>query len=649
MDMPTRRPSPTTYILTDATGAEVARHVRVDLPEGGKRFEWWRNGEPNLGGLPTKDLPLYRLPDLLAAPESQQWVILVEGEKTADALAEHGFLVVATACGANVTPTEEVLRPLVGRLVYVWPDNDGPGRKLMEAIAACLHQLGVTVLVVDWPEAPAKGDAADLFDQGGTAADVDALLTCAREWQPAAPEVLPTLFAPSDLGNARRLVALHGADLRYSHPEHAWWVWNGQRWERDQTGEVDRRAKGTVEQIGAEAAKLRDDEARKAMLKHALSSESEAKRKALIASAQSEPGIPILPSAFDSNPLLLNCTSGLVDLRTLSLLPHYREGYCTKLAPVEYDPEATCPTWLAFLERVTGGDRQLQDFLQRAVGYSLTGDTSEQCLFLCYGTGANGKTTFLEALQALLGDYARKADFSTFLQRRGDSGPRNDLAALAGARFVVATEADAGKRLAEALVKELTGGDQVTARFLYGEHFTFRPQFKLWLAANHKPRITGTDYAIWRRIRLIPFAVTIPKEEQDPRLPAKLRAELPGIFAWAMEGCAAWRQFGLGDCEAVTQATAAYREESDTLAEFLGNECLQGASAKVSSRDLYGAYTRWCEANGERTLARKAFGQQLEERGLWSLRGTGGTRWWGGVGLLTEQRVTQGTREHHFP
>jgi putative DNA primase/helicase len=651
-ERPTRTVAERIYQITDQTGEVVAEHGRWDkvyadtgdlAPKG---LAWrlpggtWKTG---LGGLKTADLPFYNLPALLAAAPGEP-VFLVEGEKTCDALTDHGFLAVATVTGAgNPIHNDAALEFLLPRKVFSWRDHDAPGQKHMDDHCARLADLGTVPRVIEWAGAQEKGDdAADFFARGGTAEELRAMMKAAEEWQPAIPAVaadrLPGAVSPSDLGNARRLVAAHGEDLRYCFPARKWHVWTGTRWQEDQTGEVERRAKDTVAQIGAEAARTADEGTRKALLSHALKSESEAKRKAMIASAQSEPGIPVLPEEFDADPMLLNCESGLIDLRTLSLQPHRREALCTKRAPVRYDPDADCPLWRAFLQRVTGGDLALQEFLQRAVGYTLTGSAAEEVFFLLYGTGQNGKTVFLETLQSLLGDYGRKCDFASFLQRRDDGGPRNDLAALAGARLAVAVEADAGKRLAEALVKEVTGGDAITARFLYAEPFTFHPQFKLWLAANYRPVIRGTDYAMWRRIQLVPFTVTIPEKERDRKLKEKLLGELPGVLAWALEGCAAWQKYGLGGCEAVSRATGAYREESDVLAEFLGSECVQGPTAQALSRDLYARYGRWCETNGERPLSQKAFGQKLEERGFWPKRGTGGVRRWEGVGLLTEQK-----------
>lgn len=272
---------------------------------------------------------------------------------------------------------------------------------------------------------------------------------------------------------------------------------------------------------------------------------------------------------------------------------------------------------------------ELIGYLQRITGYSLTGDTREQVLFLLYGAGANGKSTFLETLRYISGDYAMSAEFSSFVANRG-SNVRNDLARLAGARLVTAVESQFNRYLAEEVIKQITGGDTITARYLYSEHFEFRPQFKLFLATNHKPRIRGTDSAIWRRIHLIFFTVTIPNEEQDKELPEKLRLEGSGILRWAMQGLASWRRYGLQVPGTIIRETSEYRSEQDVLQHFIDEQCVLGPGAEASASELYKTYKTWCEAAGESPMCKRDFGLTLQERGFRPAR-TASRRGWIGI------------------
>lgn len=441
----------------------------------------------------------------------------------------------------------------------------------------------------------------------------------------------------TDLGNARRFLIAHGPELHYCHPLQRWFVWDGRRWREDLTGEVQARAKDTVRRMYAEAACEEDDSRRKALARHALKSESAQKIRAMVELLKTEPGIPVLPEELDRDPWLLNCQNGTLDLRTGELRPHDPRDLITKLAPVTYDPNATCPEWFRFLDRIMAGRADLVTFLQRAVGYSLTGLTDERVLFILHGSGANGKSTFLETIALLLGDYAARTTTDTLLAREREGVP-NDIARLRGARFVYASEAEEGRRLAEARIKDLTGGDTITARFLHQEWFQFRPEFKLWLGTNHKPVIRGTDPGIWDRVRLVPFDVRIPESERIPRreLMARFEAELPGILAWSVRGCLDWQKYGLGMPDEVAQATGAYRAEMDVLAQFLEECCIVNPLAKAKAGDLYRAYSDWCEANGERPLAQRNLGMRLAERGFERRKSTGGTYWWYGIGLVDQ-------------
>lgn len=436
----------------------------------------------------------------------------------------------------------------------------------------------------------------------------------------------------TDLGNARRFVAQHGADVRYV-AEWGWMIWDGRRWTLDRTGAVMRKAKATVLAIADEVQEAGDEKAAEKIRSWARASEGRSRLEALIALAQSELGIPAQPEAFDAHDWLLTCRNGTLDLRTGQLQPHDRGHLLTRLVDTDYDPDATCPTWTAFLSQVMAGSEALASYLQRAVGYALTGSTGEQAMFLLYGTGANGKSTFLEALRDLFGDYGRQTDPATFLARQHSDRIPNDIARLAGARFVSAIEVDEGRRLSEVLVKQVISGDTLTARFLNREFFEFRARFKLFLAANHKPVIRGTDEGIWRRIRLIPFTVTIPRAERDKTLPERLRAELPGILAWAVRGCVEWQAHGLIDPPEVLAATETYRVDMDVVGAFIADCCVVAPHVRADCGALYAAYTKWCEEGGEFALSQRRFAQQLEERGFPRLRGAQGRWYRQGIGL----------------
>lgn len=440
----------------------------------------------------------------------------------------------------------------------------------------------------------------------------------------------------TDLGNAERFVDFVGDRFRFCHIWGCWLAYDGRCWRRDSDGAVVRAARDTLRAIAAHAQSIRDEDHRSEVVKHALDSESSARVSAMHTLAQSLLGVS--PKLLDADPELFNVANGTIDLRTGELRPHDRDQYLTKISPVEYDPAALCPRWEAFLLQVLGGSVTLVRFVQRAIGYSLTGLTTEQVLFLLYGTGANGKSTLLETLRLMLGDYATIADFTTFLKRDTD-GARNDLARLVGTRFVSAVEAEAGRRLDEALVKQLTGGDTITARFLFKEFFDYKPNFKIWLAANHKPTIGNTDHGIWRRIRLVPFTVTIPDHQQDKHLPEVLAAELTGILAWAVRGCLDWRRDGLGMTDEVRDAIESYKDEMDVFGPFIDECCFAASGAQVKTRELNGAYSEWCEQNGERKRSAKALGGALRERGFVSGRLSKGVRCWKGLRLRRESDI----------
>jgi putative DNA primase/helicase len=443
------------------------------------------------------------------------------------------------------------------------------------------------------------------------------------------------VFNLTDLGNAERLAAAHGQTLRYCHAWGKWLHWNGQRWEIDNNDEVIRRAAETVRSIQKEADLAVSEDIQGKILKWAKGSESRSRLLALVQLAQAENVIGVDPDILDSDPWLLNARNGIVNLQTGILAEAAPAQLITKLVPAQYAPGAACPLWIKFLNRIMDENDGMIAYLQRAVGYALTGSTREQCLFILYGTGANGKSVFLETLSTMLNDYAMRTPTDTLLVKRTGGIP-NDVARLKGARLVTAVEADTNKKMAESLVKQITGGEKVTARFLHREWFEFTPEFKVFLATNHKPVITGTDHAIWRRIQLIPFTVTIPEEEQDKDLALKLQNELPGILAWAVQGCLEWQKQGLNPAAEVVGATSTYRSEMDAVAGFLDDCCVLNTDAFVTIAGLYKAYSAWCDATRERALTKRELSSRLTERGYRKRRGNGGKWQWRGIGLQDE-------------
>jgi len=411
----------------------------------------------------------------------------------------------------------------------------------------------------------------------------------------------------TDMGNAGRFAHESAGRLMYANDR--WHGWQGTHWAASHDVDMQEQAKHVVRRQYADACAIPGEDERKRRLAWAFRSEAMPRLRAMVDLARG--GLAINGELLDANPWLLNVRNGTLDLRTGELHPHSPSDYITKVAPVAYDRNATCPLWLAFLVRIMGGDQELVSALQRMVGYSLTGLTTEQVLFLLYGLGANGKSTMLEVLREMFGDYAAQTNFSTLLQRKHDGGARPDIVKLRGARMVTASEVPPGKQFDSMIVKAFTGGDTISERELYRAPVEFRFEAKPWLAANHRPKIDGGDSAMWRRVRLIPFSVTIPEEERDPDLLEKLRAELPGILRWAVEGCLQWQADGLNMPSAVVDATAGYRAEMSELAEFIQARCRLARGARTTKEEFYDAFVIWCNETQRIAADPRAFNKQV--------------------------------------
>jgi P4 family phage/plasmid primase-like protien len=414
--------------------------------------------------------------------------------------------------------------------------------------------------------------------------------------QPNNPNVIDIAkLARTDLGNARRLVARHGGDLRYVHPWARWFIWDGQRWVGDADGAIVRLAKSTVEAIHGQALALTEEGERMALLKHAVASQSEARLRAMVSLAESEPQVIATPQEFDADPWMLGVLNGVVDLRTSVFRPATKSDMITMRVGVAYDANARCPNWLAFLHVITAGDVELIAYLKRLSGYVLTGSAQEEILGVLYGSGRNGKSTWRETLHAVLGDYAIAADAGLLVERKQSGGATPEIMRLKGRRLVSINETAENDKLNEARVKFLTSGDTLTARSLYAGFVDFKPSHKTLLTTNHKPVIRGSDEGIWRRVHLIPFTVKIEGGRADYR-EKFLMPEAAGILNWMLEGCAAYLKEGLAPPKAVLAATAAYREEMDYVRRWLDEQCIVDPASAALASLAYQDFKMWCES-----------------------------------------------------
>ncbi len=466
-----------------------------------------------------------------------------------------------------------------------------------------------------------------------TQTDLHRKPTDAHEPVEQGDENLPT-YNTTDAGNGERFAAQHRGNARYVAKANQWILWTGKTWQRDECNIASQLALKTARSILAEATEQIDGDKRKALAKWSFQSESRDKLSAMLSTASWQPGMTVSVDDLDADPYLLNVENGMVNLKTGALSPHDKEKLCTTLLHIPYDPGAACPIWLAFLDEIFDGDAELIAFLQRAAGYTLTGSTDEQIFFFLYGTGSNGKSTFLSILEELLNGLSYRIQAETLIASKNRREPY-ELAELPGKRMVIASELE-GRPLNEGLVKDLTGNERLPARAPGGKPYQFDPQFKLWMYGNHKPEIRGMDNGIWRRVLTVPFNVKIPDAEKDPQLKAKLKGELPGILAWCIAGAREWAARGLCVPAKVYQATETYKAEMDTIGAFIADRCVAGKKETVSAKDLYEAYKEWCIEAGEHILSQKRLSPRLKERGYNNTtRDSNGRTQWTGVRLRT--------------
>ena len=614
-------PATAKWDYLDAQGQLIAVVYRYDPPGRKKEFRPWDAKRRKMA--PPEPRPLYNQPGIQDAAQ----VVLVEGEKCAQALIELGIVATTAMHGANAPVDKTDWSPLAGKAVLVWPDRDKPGWEYaVQAAQAILSAGAKSCHILYPPEEAAEGwDAADAVMEGF---DVAAFLAHGPRVQvhDIADPGEPVIGADESVWGTEDALALaftrrYHRDWRYVAAWGRWLVWDGRRWRNEETLAATDLIRGVC--------------------RHAALQADNPKLAAKLATSGTVGGVERLARAdrrhaattaeWDADPWLLNTPGGVVDLRTGRLRAHDRADRMTKITTAT--PAGDCPTWRRFLAEVTGGDADLQAYLQRVSGYCLTGSTREHALFFLYGTGANGKSVFVNTLATILGDYAASAPMDTFMETRSDRHP-TDMAGLRGARFVSSIETEQGRRWAESKVKSLTGGDKISARFMRQDFFEFSPQFKLFVAGNHKPAIRNIDEAMKRRLHLIPFTITVPPERRDKHLQQKLLAERDGILAWALEGCLAWQRLGrLDPPPQVVAATEEYFEAEDALGRWLEERCVREANAKSLTAELFTDWKQWAEAAGEFVGSQRRFSDLLITRGVEKWRNAAGIRGFRGVGL----------------
>lgn len=425
------------------------------------------------------------------------------------------------------------------------------------------------------------------------------------------------IYDMNDTGNAQRLRDKYRGNIKYSYNRKKWLYWTGKCWRYDDTGEIKKLADLVVEDLKREAIECNDEKEREIKLRFATKTANSSGKCNMIEEAKHLEGIPILVNELDSYTDYINVQNGIVNLRNGELIPHDSNFMMSKICNTEYDSTGSKKPkrWLKFLDEVTNGDKELQEYLQKCIGYSLTGSTKEQCAFFLYGLGNNGKSTFIETISDMLGDYSSNAQPETIMMKSNNGGGANsDIARLKSSRLVTSEEPTEGVRLNEGLVKQLTGGGKVTCRFLFGDEFEYAPEFKIWIATNHKPVIRGTDIGIWRRIRLIPFEVNILNP--DKQLKYKFREEMPQIMRWAVEGCIKWHQEGLEPPLCVKESTEEYKSEMDLLATFM-DACFTidyENDFTIPASELYSIYTSWAQANNEYVMTSRKFFSEISKK-----------------------------------
>lgn len=627
-----------TYPYFDADGRFAYVKVRFIDKQNDKTFRQYAlssNGGWVARKKAGKHPILYRLNTLATADE----VFIVNGEKAADrGAAELGIVTTCSPDGEGKW-CAEYTKPLIGKRIRIVVDRDEKGETHGRVVSEALARHVAEVKIIRLPGVPAKGDLWDWIEAGGTAEQLRFLVETVKPvglpTDPPAPSLPPDSaevvsrkfplleFLRNDTGNAGRLILKSGDRLRYCPAMRKWLCWDGRRWAVDDKGAARRQAKQAMLDYLAEATEAEDKD-HMAFAYHSL----DARRIAnLLTMAECE--LVVTPGELDTHPFLINFLNGTVDLRTGELSPHNPAHFITKLVHHNYNPRAACPLFLSVIARMMGNhpdasepelDRaeRMVNYLQRSLGYSLTGTTEEKAVFVPFGRGNNGKTTLLSTFLLLLEEYSVLLQVDTLMARQESNNTQADLADLRGARFVMTSETEEGQRLSQGKLKRITQGmGKIKATRKYENPIEFPETHKLWMDTNAKPMIRAADdQATFNRLHPIPFTVTIPPEEIDKSLPRKLLAEAEGILAWAVEGAKLWWRDGLGKPPEVVAANDDWRAENDQLGRFIEECCVVADSFSGKARQLYECYRAWAEGAGENAISETLFGRRLKDRGF---------------------------------
>lgn len=634
-----------TYL--DAAGAHAYSIKRWEPGRGrdgkanGKRKSYSQHLADGKPGKAPVQLP-YALPAVVQARTAGAFIVLTEGEKAADAIIKLGVVGTTWAGGTGAaspgdqsTWTPAFAEHFRGARVALWPDNDDVGKAAMAHIASVLRGVAAEVLTIESRQNLKGADAADWVAGGGTREGLQALIVEARTRKASAiaDEAPPTEHGEpdpcTDSGNAERWVRLCGANFRWLADEGQWLHWDERVWQRGAEAAAMHSTKAVARSWRHDMAKETVASRRTEIRQHLESSESSARRTAMLKLAAFEPGVAVVASELDADPWVVNARNGVVDLRTGKLTPHDRAKLCTKLIDVDYNPAAVCPVFEAFLGQVLP-KKETAWYLMKLFGYALTGVVREHLFPVLWGqTGRNGKGTLVETLFAITGAYSTSLPNEVIIESKSEPHP-NMFAQLLGLRCGVCAELKATDRLNEAMLKRLTGGDQMRARFMNKEFFSFPSTWKIFLQTNYKPRVRGGDPALWARMAVIPFGQSFAGRE-DLGLKGKLLAEREGIFAYLVRACLAWQSEGLAMPPEVREATAEYREDSDRVGAFLDWKCEKASpAARVPAGHLFKEFRTWCEGRGEQPGPPNVFGAEVKAHGFNSIK-SNGDRYYTGI------------------